>query len=221
MSVELELARRTFDDELGPLARDWVGSNVSAQVLTRLLAEPQDPWWDNTSTSAVDSARTITAAAFDAVGAQLRATFGDPSRWTWGRLHQVTFRESTLGESGIGPLEWYFDGATKPAPGAAGTIDNNYYRITRAYPNPYDSEYAPVGLSDVFEVSNGPSYRFVVDLADRDGATIVITTGQSGNPFDRHYGDLTDEWLNGQVLRLPFSSSAVEDATAATLTLTP
>ena len=220
-SVELELVRRAFDDDLGPLARDWVGSDTSAQLLQELVADPANHWWDDATTENVESGRAIAAAAFDAVGAQLRGTLGDPSRWTWGRLHQVTFRESTLGESGIGPLEWYFNSATKPAPGAAGTIDNNYYQIWRAYPNPYDPDYVPVGLGDVFEVSNGPSYRFVIDMADLDGATIVTTTGQSGNPFDRHYGDLVDEWLRGEALPLPFSNGAVDDATASTLTLTP
>ena len=220
-SVELELTRRAFDDELGPLARDWVGSDASGQVLEQLVADPANRWWDDTTSEGVENGRTIAAAAFDAVGAELRATLGDPSRWTWGRLHQVTFREATLGLSGIGPLEWYFNSSPRPAPGAAGTVNNNYYRIWRGYADPYDDEFEPVGLGRIFEVTNGPSYRFVIDMADLDGATIVITTGQSGNPFDRHYGDLVDEWLRGEALPLPFSNRAVEDATAATLTLLP
>ena len=221
VSVELALVRRAFDDELGPLARDWVGSDTSGQLLQKLIAEPGHAWWDDVKTDGVESGRTVAAAAFDAVGADLRATLGDPSRWTWGRLHTVTFREATLGGSGIGPLEWYFNSATKAAPGAAGAIDNNYYQIWRGYPDPYDSESRGVGLADIFEVSNGPSYRFVVDMAHLDGATIVITTGQSGNPFDRHYGDLIDEWLLGETIPLPFSGVAVQNATASTLTLTP
>ena len=28
-----------------------------------------------------------------------------PVTWQWGRLHTITFREETLGTSGIGPLE--------------------------------------------------------------------------------------------------------------------
>jgi len=221
VSVELALVRKAFDDELGPLARDWVGSDTSGQLLQKLIAEPGNAWWDDITTDGVENGRTVSAAAFDAVGADLRATLGDQSRWTWGRLHTVTFRESTLGGSGIGPLEWYFNSATKPAPGAAGAIDNNYYQIWRGYPDPDDSESRGVGLADIFEVSNGPSYRFVVDMANLDGATIVITTGQSGNPFDRHYGDLIDEWLLGETVPLPFSGVAVQNATASTLALTP
>ena len=37
----------------------------------------------------------------------------------------------------------------------------------------------------------------MIDLSDLDGARIVQTTGQSGNPFDSHYGDLIDDWATG------------------------
>ena len=37
----------------------------------------------------------------------------------------ATFRETTLGSSGIGPLEWYFDSPTYPVDGAAGAVDTN------------------------------------------------------------------------------------------------
>ena len=98
-----------------------------------------------------------------------------------GQLHQVGFKESTLGSSGILPLELYFNSSARPVAGADGAIDNNYYRVSRAYPDPEDPDYVPVGLTEVFGVTNGPSYRLTVDMNDLDGAQIVITTGQSGN----------------------------------------
>jgi penicillin amidase len=54
-----------------------------------------------------------------------------------------------------------------------------------------------------------------------DEATIVTTTGQAGNPFDRHYGDLVDDWLAGRSVPLPFTAAAVEAAAVSELTLTP
>ena len=73
----------------------------------------------------------------------------------------------------------------------------------------------------MFSVTNLPSYRLSIDMADLDGARIVQTTGQSGNPFDRHYGDLIDEWLAGGTVPLPFGLKAVNDATVETLQLVP
>jgi penicillin amidase len=78
-----------------------------------------------------------------------------------------------------------------------------------------------VGLDGVFAVTNGPSYRLTIDMSDLESARIVQTTGQSGNPFDKHYSDLVDRWLRGDSLPLPFSRSAVENGEASRLTLEP
>jgi penicillin amidase len=133
----------------------------------------------------------------------------------------VDFQEQTLGVSGIGPLEWYFDSGARPVGGVDGAIQNNYYQTSAAYPDPGDPSYVPVGLDKVFSVTNGPSYRLTVDMSNLDGARIVTTTGQSGNPFDRHYGDLIDAWAGGGTVPLPFSPDAVSKAAVTTLTLAP
>ena len=228
MTLEFALQRAIFDDELGPLARDYVGAPPSWVKLVDLLQHPDDAWWDDTSppgplltTPRRENATAIIGRAVERAGAELRATLGDPESWRWGRLHRVTFAESTLGGSGIGPLEWYFNAAPREVGGANGAILNTYYRLYRVYEDPYDATYAPVGLGEVFSVTNGPSVRFVVDMADLDGASVVITTGQSGNPFDAHYGDLVDTWASGDTIPLPFSAAAIEAATVATLTLSP
>jgi penicillin amidase len=50
---------------------------------------------------------------------------------------------------------------------------------------------------------------------------MVTSSGQSGNPFDRHYGDMIPFWLNGTAVPLPFSPEAAEKATVSTLHLDP
>ncbi|HEU4573282.1 MAG TPA: penicillin acylase family protein, partial [Candidatus Limnocylindrales bacterium] len=222
LAFEYRLARGLFDDELGDLARDYVGGGASWSAMLRALAQPDSPWWDDvTTTGRVETRDEVIGAALDEAGKELRATYGDPAGWTWGALHRARFEEQTLGTSGIGPLEWYFDKGPFPAPGAAGAVNNTYYRPSRAYPDPDDPEYVPVGLDGVFSVTNLPSYRLSVDLGDLDGARIVQTTGQSGNPFDAHYGDLIDEWLSGATVPLPFSVNAVNDAAVDRLQLLP
>ena len=54
-----------------------------------------------------------------------------------------------------------------------------------------------------------------------DAGQIVQTTGNSGNPFDHHYGDLIDDWLVGRLIPLPFSEAAVRRAAVSQLTLVP
>jgi acyl-homoserine lactone acylase PvdQ len=58
-------------------------------------------------------------------------------------------------------------------------------------------------------------------MSDLDSATILQTTGQSGVPFDGHYGDFIARWLSNTPLLLPWSDDAVDDAARQTLTLEP
>ena len=222
MTFEYRALRGLFDDDLGDLARDYVGGTDSWQALIALLAQPRSAWWDDkTTASRTEDSGAILAAALDSAGAELRSTFGEPAAWTWGREHTITFEEATLGTSGIGPLAWYFNSGPFPVAGAAGAVDNTYSHFSAGYPDPEDATYVPGGLRQVFDVTNGPSYRLEIDMGDLDGARIVTTTGQSGNPFDRHYGDLIDDWLTGREIALPFSKPAVDAATVSTLTLNP
>lgn len=222
MAAEYRLLRDVFDDRLGlDLARDYVGTTMSWQALIDLLGHPTDAWWDDPVTRAQETAPAVIAASLDRAAEELRDAYGAPNRWTWGRLHTVTFEEQSLGTSGIGPLEWYLNAGPFPAPGAAGALDAAYYRLRRAYPDPAEPDYRPVSFREVFQVTNLPSFRHVVDLGRLDEARIVITTGNAGNPFDRHYGDLIDDWQAGETIPLWFSPGAIRSGAVSTLVLAP
>jgi penicillin amidase len=222
MTWEYHVLRAIFDDDLGDLARDYVGSPFSWVMLYRLLEDPSSNWWDDRTTPATETADQIVLRAMDLAGADLRAVYGDPGSWTWGRLHTATFEEATIGaSSGIGPLEWYFNKGPFPVAGAAGTPNAQYYQFRNAYPDPTDPGYVPVGIEARFAVTNLPSYRLLIDMSDPDGARIITTTGQSGNPFDGHYGDMIDPWRAGETVGLPFTPSAIDAATVAELLLQP
>jgi len=135
----------------------------------------------------------------------------------------VAFQEQTLGTSGIGPLEWLFDKGPYPDGGSVYAVNQQFFDLSAAYPDPYADDPAGSGgtFADVFAVKGGPSYRLVAEPAQFDGATIIDTTGQSGVPFDGHYGDLIDSYLTGKTIPLPFTKAAVDAATAQILTLTP
>jgi penicillin amidase len=189
--------------------------------VNQLVDEPEASWWDDVETPERETSVAIITRALDEAGAALSTSYGPPSGWTWGRLHTATFQEQTIGMSGIGPLEWYFNDGPHAVPGAAGAVNNTYYQFRRAYPDPLDPDYVPVGVDRVFEVTNMPSMRFVIDMTDLDGARIVTTTGQSGNPFDHHYNDLIEPWRTGETVPLPFTHAAIDAAASQTLVLQP
>ncbi len=221
---EYWLERGVFDDELGG-GRDangaawrYVGSEAAHELLTRLIAQPASPWWDDTSTpTTTETSNEIISAALDKTAAELRSQLGDPAQWTWGRIHTVTFQEQTLGTSGIGPLEWIFNKGPYAAPGSCTTVAKICGSI--AYDWPVGDETGI--LQRRFAAASSPSYRLVVDMKDLNGATIIQTTGQSGVPFDAHYGDFIERWLANEPFPLPWTTDAVDAARTQTLTLSP
>src|SRR5262249_40445571 len=133
---EYRLQRDVFDDDLGSLAREYVGTSVSWQVMENLFDDPESAWWDDVTTPATERSPDIVARALDEAGETLSSVYGAPGGWTWGRLHTATFKEATVGSSGIGPLEWYFNDGPHAIGGAAGVPNATSYRFERAYPDP-------------------------------------------------------------------------------------
>ena len=142
---EYRLHRDVFDDDLGPLARDYVGTPPAQMLIDALFDDPEAAWWDDASTPNRETSPEIVARALDEAGSSLATSYGEPTNWTWGRLHTATFQEATIGSSGIGPLEWYFNDGPHAVGGASGALDNTYYRFARAYPDPLEPDYVPVG----------------------------------------------------------------------------
>ena len=102
------------------------------------------------------------------------------------------------------------------------TGEETYSTLYSIRESPLESGVIWTGSNDgVFAVTNLPSYRLSIDMANPDAAQIVQTTGQSGNPFDRHYGDLIDDWLAGRTVPLPFTQAAVSESAVETLQLVP
>jgi penicillin amidase len=72
-----------------------------------------------------------------------------------------------------------------------------------------------------FQLTNGPSFRMVLDVGKWDESRAVNFPGQSGRWDDEHYKDLAPLWLNGEYFPLLYSRDAVEKATARRLRLEP
>jgi penicillin amidase len=213
---EHAVTRAIFDDELGPLARDFTGTDFANELAATLIGTTEgrtSAWWGDARSGTGASAAGVTAMALDTAGSWLRRDLGGPDGWAWGRIHTISFNEATLGKSGIAPLEWYFGTEAFPVDGAAGAVNNTYYRMSRGYEDPYDPEYVPVTtLAGLFDVTNGPSLRALYDAADPDAARIITTTGQSGSPFNGHNTDWIRHWLANETVPFPFSAEAVEQA---------
>jgi len=173
-----QLIISTFSDELpdGPLPD---GSRAFA-VFTTLLAAPNSPWWDDHTTDPVETRDDILHLAFSQAIDQGRTIMGsDPSRWTWGELHTATFRNQSLGESGVGPIESLLNRGPYAVNGGTSIVNATAWKVDKG-----------------FDVSSLPSMRIINDLSNWDNTLWIHTTGESGHAFNPHYIDQTDACLS-------------------------
>lgn len=126
----------------------------------------------------------------------------DPKTWQWGRLHH-SLPEHPLFEAVNGELRARLQPGPFPTPGGPYTPNASGYRV-----------------SD-FQLTGGPSFRMVLDVGNWDNSRAVNYPGQSGNPDDIHYRDLTEMWLTGKYFPLLYTREAVEKATVARIALQP
>ena len=138
------------------------------------------------------------AEAVDWLGSQ----YGDaPVDWHWGRLHTATF-DHPLGS--VQPLDRLFNAGPVAAPGGVNTV----------YATSYDPG-AP------FAVDSVSSMRMIADLSNLANSLQIHTTGQSGQPFDKHYSDMVLLWRDVQYSPMYFDRAALEKVKEGSLVLTP
>jgi penicillin G amidase len=142
---------------------------------------------------------TTLAAAF----AEMEKLQGaNPKTWQWGKLHR-SLPEHALSQAVDGPLLARLQPGPFPTPGGPYTPNASGYR-----------------LND-FQLTLGPSFRMVLDVGNWDESRAVNYPGQSGNPDDPHYRDLTEMWLTGKYFPLLYTRDAVEKATVTRIQLNP
>ena len=70
-------------------------------------------------------------------------------------------------------------------------------------------------------MNHGASMREIVDLGDLANSRIVNTTGQSGQLFSPHYGDMIDLWQSVGYHPMRFDRTEIEQSAVDVLTLQP
>ena len=198
----------TFQDEL-PESVWPEGGDRWFEVMRRLLATPNDPWWDDVDTETLVETRdeilfrAMAQARDELVALQSRRS----AEWTWGHHHQMNLEHQSLGQSHIGLVRWLFNRGGYRVPGGGDLVNATKWDASA------DSDYS---------VTAAPSMRMVVSLADLDDSRWINLTGASGHAFNKHYVDQTDLWVEGDTLPWHFSRSRiVGEGSADVLTLVP
>lgn len=176
-----ELAFAALHDELGDT---WFPVLISTRAidaaLPRLAADPASPWWNTRGSNEHTDRSAIVRLAWQRSLKHLRDTFGqDSATWQWGKAHTLT-HSHPLGVQK--PLNLLFNVGPFAAPGS------------HEVPNNLSAKIGPAP----WPVTYGPSTRRVIDFADAGSAATINPVGQSGVPFDKHYADQAEDYIEGR-----------------------
>ena len=60
-----------------------------------------------------------------------------------------------------------------------------------------------------YKVKGGPSTRRVIDFSDIENSMSILPTGQSGNPFSKHYNDQAELYNAGKFRKMKMNKAEI------------
>ena len=186
--------KNTYEDELGEeLFTQFLDTHLSKRAIANQIKKDTSIWWDNLSTSGkIETKNEILYSSLVETVASLENQLGsDMTTWNWGKVHTLEHAHP-LGT--VAALKDYFNVGPFPINGAREVINNRGY------------EYNNTGL---YKVNAGPSTRRVIDFSDIENSISILPTGQSGNPFSKHYKDQAEMFNNGEFRKMKMNKEEI------------
>ncbi|MBK8945265.1 MAG: penicillin acylase family protein [Ignavibacteriae bacterium] len=198
------LLKNIFLDEMGEnMFNEYIFiANIPYRVVRKLLDENSSTWFDDITTKRIEHKdEIIRKSMWDAIK-YLSEEFGEIEEWQWKKLHTVTFKHFFHGKSKM--LDFILDIGPYKIGGDGTTIFNTEYSFNKPYENKL-----------------GPSMRYIFDFSEPNYFHLILPTGQSGNFFSDHYDDMTEMWLNGEMLKINTEENFVKNSNFNLLQLVP
>lgn len=197
--------KNTFEDELGPEGfEQFLSTHIMKKVIATQIENENSVWWDNINSKGKKETRNqIVSQSFKQAIATIDQQLGGTvASWSWGKVHQVTF-EHPLGKVKL--LSKLFNVGPIAVAGSNEVINNQMYHYTS------DQNY---------KITAGPSTRRIVDFGDVENSWSILPTGQSGNPFSKHYDDQTTLYNQGKFRKMKMNKKEII-ATSSKLVFNP
>ena len=186
--------KNTFEDELGnDKFEQFLGTHIGKQVATKLIANPNSIWWDDSTTKGTKETQAFIfkksyKEAIAALEKQLGATVAS---WTWNKVHTVEHQHPLGKVSALKPI---FNVGPFEIAGTNEVINNLMFGLN---------------ASGNYKVTGGPSTRRVIDFSDVENSWSIIPTGQSGNPLSAHYADQTQMYNEGKFRKMKMNKAEI------------
>jgi penicillin amidase len=177
------LQHRLASDELGPLIDKFPRPDpVYIERVYRDI-EGAAQWCDIRPSTRKETCADIARISLDDALLELSEKYGrEIDNWRWGQAHQAYQDHEVLGKI---PLLGWFANIRQETGGGDNTLQRA--RTSGTGDEPYANVHAA-------------GFRAVVDFADPDSSLFIISTGQSGHPFSKHYDDLAQLWRRGEYI---------------------
>ncbi|MEF9919097.1 MAG: penicillin acylase family protein, partial [Eubacterium sp.] len=197
--------KNTFEDEMGKDNFDlFLGTHIGKQIIARQIVNENSVWWDNIKTQKVKENRSVIVSKsfHDAITSLQKQLGNKVSDWNWSKVHTVE-HEHPLGK--VAALRKLFNVGPFASPGTNEVINNLFFGFNK---------------EGQYHVKGGPSTRRVVDFADIENSWSILPTGQSGNPFSKHYSDQAEMYNAGKFRKMKLNKEEIEK-TSTKLVLKP
>lgn len=186
--------KNTFEDEMGEDNFNlFLGISVGKQVIANQIKNENSVWWDNIKTKNVKETRKdIVSKSFREAVSALQKHLGNTiSDWKWGEVHTVE-HEHPLGK--VAALRGLFNVGPFASPGSNEVINNLFFGLNN---------------EGKYYVKGGPSTRRIVDFSDVENSWSILPTGQSGNPFSKHYSDQAEMYNAGKFRKMKLNKEEI------------
>ncbi|CAC9973319.1 penicillin acylase family protein [Flavobacterium panici] len=186
--------KNTFEDEMGEDNFNmFLGISVGKQVIANQVKNENSVWWDNIKTKNVKETRKdIVSKSFHEAISDLQKQLGTTiTDWKWGEVHTVE-HEHPLGK--VAALRGLFNVGPFASPGSNEVINNLFFGLNN---------------EGKYYVKGGPSTRRIVDFSDIENSWSILPTGQSGNPFSKHYSDQAEMYNAGKFRKMKLNKEEI------------
>jgi penicillin amidase len=186
--------KNTFQDELGEeMFKQFLGTHLMKQIATRQISSEKSAWWDDITTKDKKETRNeIVKKSFEEAITALNKQLGNsPSDWKWEKVHAVEYQHP-IGK--IALLRRFFNAGPFAVSGSNEVINNQFF------------DFADDGF---YKVKGGPSSRRVIDFSDVENSLGILPTGQSGNPFSKHYRDQAELYNAGKFRKMKLNKNEI------------
>ena len=186
--------KNTFQDELGEADfKMLLTTHIVKQIIEPQSKNENSVWWDDVTTKSKKETRAeiLDKSFHEAISALENQLGKEVNSWTWDRVHTLE-HQHPLGQ--VAALRSVFNVGPFKVPGSTEVINNLFFDFTDS------GEYA---------VKGGPSTRRVIDFSDIENSESILPTGQSGNPFSKHYNDQAEMYDAGKFRKMKLNKEEI------------